>query len=166
MKLRVYERFELFELLEPLELNCLINSFEKIIIMSKKIIPSAIPPTEAYNGDSNGSSTDVKPSLTSIEILKQGSPLDSLAEIEGEKTSEEGFGAGVWQNSKKIAGLWTKAETRNSWANVTDLGWKKFYSGSDTAVVAMTILAAQALEKQSLVNVLIENDQIVEIYVW
>jgi len=135
--------------------------------MSKKSIPSAIPPTEAYNSESNGNgNADVKPSLSSIEILKQGSPLDSLAEIEKDKASEEGFGAGVWQNSKKIAGLWTKAETRNSWANVTDLGWKKIFSGSDTAVVAMTLLAAQALEKQSLVNVLIENDQIIEIYVW
>jgi hypothetical protein len=134
--------------------------------MSKKSIPSAIPPVEANGSDNNGSSLDVKPSLTSIEILTQGSPLDSLAEVEKEQASEDGFGAGVWQNNKKIAGLWTKAETRNSWANVTDLGWKKIFSGSDTAVVAISILAAQALEKQSLVNVLIENDQIIEIYVW
>jgi hypothetical protein len=135
--------------------------------MSKKSIPSAIPPTEAYNSDANGNgNTDVRPSLSSIEILKQGSPLDSLAELEKDKASEEGFGAGVWQNNKKIAGLWTKAETRNSWLNVTDLGWKKIFNGSDTAIVAITIVAAQALEKQSPVNVLIENDQVIEIYAW
>ena len=72
----------------------------------------------------------------------------------------------MWYYSKKVVGLWTKAETRNAWINLSDLGWKKIYNGSDSSITAFNIIAGNALEQQTLVNVLIENDQVVEIYAW
>lgn len=116
--------------------------------------------------------SEVMPGLHPSQSLSQigsgapGTPLDSLKELEKIQEVKEGMGAGVWHNNKRVNSQWTKAETRNGWLGLTDLGWKKIFSGSDTAVTAIAMLGAQALEKQSPVNVLIENDQIIEIYVW
>jgi len=133
--------------------------------MSKENKPFAQPQVEVIEGS-------VKPGAMpsqanyQADTLLSSTPMDSLKELGAGNRAEDGFGAGVWHNNKKVSGIWTKAETRNSWLALTDLGWKKIYSGSDSAVVAMEMLGAQALEKQSPVNVLIENDQIIEIYVW
>ena len=133
--------------------------------MSKENKPFAQPQVEVIEGTIK---TSAMPSQSSYQSdsASLSTPMDSLKELEAGNRTEDGFGAGVWYNTKKVTGIWTKAETRNSWLAISDLGWKKIYSGSDSAVVAMEILGAQALEKQSPVNVLIENDQIIEIYVW
>jgi len=123
--------------------------------VSESFAPAAqplIPPTKIENGKSSNAGS--------------ATPFDSIKEFEKGQTEEGAFGAGVWQNSKKVLGLWTHADTRNAWVNLSDLGWKKFYSGSDSSITAFAMIAGGALEKQTLVNVLIDNDQIVEMYAW
>ncbi|HUP12700.1 MAG TPA: hypothetical protein VM187_10820 [Niastella sp.] len=143
--------------------------------MSKKNIPTDLP------ANANASSTVsesfapaaqplLPPSLMDNSVSgASGSsfatPLDSIKEVEIEQ-AEEGVGAGIWHQNKKVVGLWTIAQTRNAWANISELGWKKFYNGSDSSIVAFNIIAGSALEKQTPVNVLIENNQIIEIYAW
>lgn len=145
--------------------------------MSKKNIPTDMPSATA--NASSAVSESFAPAaqpLLPVSKIENGkssnggselaTPFDSIKEFEKGQTEEGAFGAGVWQNSKKVLGLWTKAETRNAWVNLSDLGWKKFYSGSDSSITAFVMIAGSALEKQTLVNVLIENEQIVEIYAW
>lgn len=80
--------------------------------------------------------------------------------------SDEGVKAAVWHTNKKITSLWSKNETRNSWAYVTGLGWKKINPSIDSSCVSMTIMAAHARNYDKYVKLLIDNNQIKEIYVW
>jgi hypothetical protein len=143
--------------------------------MSKKNIPTDLPATANTSSTVSESFAPAAQPLLPASKIENGktsngsgmaTPFDSIKEFEKGQTEEGAFGAGVWHNSKKVLGLWTKAETRNAWVNLSELGWKKFYSGSDSSVTAFNIIAGNALEKQTLVNVLIENEQIVEIYAW
>jgi hypothetical protein len=138
--------------------------------MSKKNIPTDLPSSAASN--SSLLAPEPQPLLPASKIengktltATSATPFDSIAEFE-KAQAEEAVGAGVWYTNKKVVGLWTIAQTRNAWANISDLGWKKFYNGSDSSIVAFNIIAGTALDKQSPVNVLIENDQIIEIYAW
>ncbi len=121
----------------------------------------------------SSSSTEDKPNQNPEEILVENSGKVESSEstpFDSNKSTSSGFegsyGAGVWNNNKKIQGLWSKAETRNSWINLTDLGWKKINNPTDTTVTAMTIIAASGISTQSSVNVLLENNLIHEIYLW
>jgi|GEM_PF-6941343 len=137
--------------------------------MSKKNIPTDLPTTAVSTSILNPEPQPLLPAASKVENGKSmlsATPMDSLKEVEKGMAAEEAAGAGVWYSNKKVVGLWTIAQTRNAWANISDLGWKKFYNGSDSSIVAFNIIAGTALEKQTLVNVLIENDQITEIYAW
>ncbi|MDM7995191.1 MAG: hypothetical protein QUT30_05825 [Acidobacteriota bacterium] len=74
---------------------------------------------------------------------------------------------GAWQQNKRINGLWGINQNRNSWMGVTGIGWKKLANNSDSAIVALTMLAAHAREKNSTVNYREESDgMIYEMYVY
>lgn len=104
---------------------------------------------------------------SSIEAgVRQSTPFDSVNAQESATGVKDAFGAGTWHNNKKVNALWSKAETRNAWIGITDLGWKKISPASDSSVTAICMVAASALETQSPVNVLLDNDQVVEIYNW
>ncbi|THU40824.1 hypothetical protein FAM09_01545 [Niastella caeni] len=141
--------------------------------MSKKNIPTELPSAASVSASvSDTIIPDAQPLLpvSKGENGKSGgsalaTPFDSIKEFE-KGQAEEAYGAGVWHTNKKVVGVWTIAQTRNAWVNLTDLGWKKLYSGSDSSIVAFNILTTHALEKQTFVNVLIENDQIIEMYAW
>lgn len=76
-------------------------------------------------------------------------------------------GATVWVNNQKINALWSIAENRNSWAGVAGVGWRKLANNSDSAIVALTILAANAKQTQGIVNYRQEADNMIhEMYVW
>ena len=140
--------------------------------MSKKNIPTDVPSAASTSAVSESFAPAAQPLIpaSKTENGKSGgaafaTPFDSIKEFE-KGQAEEGYGAGVWHSNKKVLGVWTIAQTRNAWVNLSELGWKKFYNGSDSSVVAFNILAGTALEKQTPVNVLIENDQIIEMYTW
>jgi len=139
--------------------------------MSKKNSPTDLPSSAASNSSMLTAEPQPQPLLPASKTengksaATNATPFDSIAEFE-KAQAEEAVGAGVWYTNKKVVGLWTIAQTRNAWANISDLGWKKFFNGSDSSIVAFNIIAGSALEKQSPVNVLIENDQIIEIYAW
>src|SRR5437868_3924965 len=87
-------------------------------------------------------------------------------------TSAEGegigaVGAAVWVNNKKINALWSINQNRNSWVGVAGVGWGKLANNSDTAIVAFTILGANARQTQGNVNYRQESDNMIhEMYVW
>lgn len=81
----------------------------------------------------------------------------------------EGVGAGVtaWLNNKRITGLWTINQNRNSWVAVDGVGWKRLANNSDSAIVALAMLGSHAREKNSVVNYREEADGMIhEMYVW
>ena len=78
-----------------------------------------------------------------------------------------GIGATVWVNNQKINALWTINQNRNSWVSVVGKGWVKLANNSDTAIVALTMLGADAKLTQGLVNYRQESDNMIhEMYVW
>ncbi len=86
-----------------------------------------------------------------------------------EETVDEAFGAGytAWQNGKKITATWCNNDNRNSWVNIPGLGWKKLADGSDTTVVALTMLAAHAKQLNRNVNAYVGDDnKISQMYVF
>src|SRR2546423_9373857 len=81
----------------------------------------------------------------------------------------DGVGAGItaWLNNKRITGLWTINQNRNSWVAVDGVGWKRLANNSDSAIVALTTLGSHAREKNSVVNYREEADGMIhEMYVW
>lgn len=78
-----------------------------------------------------------------------------------------GIAATTWVTNKKINALWSINENRNSWVGVAGVGWVKLANNSDTAIVAFTMLGANARLTQGTVNYRQESDGMIhEIYVW
>lgn len=78
-----------------------------------------------------------------------------------------GIGASVWVNNKQINALWSINENRNSWVGVAGVGWVKLANNSDSAIVALTILGANARQTQGVVSYRQEADSMLhEMYVW
>jgi hypothetical protein len=74
---------------------------------------------------------------------------------------------GAWNSNKRITALWTINQDRNSWMHIDGTGWKRLSNASESGVVAMTRLAANARERGSTVVYRDEADGLVhEIYVW
>ncbi len=77
------------------------------------------------------------------------------------------MGVTAWVGDKRVNALWGINQNRNSWVSVAGIGWKKLANNSDTAVVALTTLAAHARLMQSSYNYREEADGMIhECYVW
>lgn len=117
--------------------------------------------------------TDTKPE----EQLLSGAAVTAGAAAEPAVPTQEppaaamaaggAVGATVWVNNQKINALWSIAENRNSWVGVAGVGWRKLANNSDSAIVALTILGANAKQTQGIVNYRQEADNMIhEMYVW
>src|SRR4249919_3559983 len=69
-----------------------------------------------------------------------------------------GIEATVWVSGKKIEALWAINENRNAWVSVAGIGWVKLANNSDSAIVALTMLGADAKLTQGTVNYRQESD--------
>jgi hypothetical protein len=79
----------------------------------------------------------------------------------------DGVTATIWVNNQKFNALWCIAENRNSWVGVAGVGWLRLANNSDSAVVALTMLASHAKQAQAPVNYRQESDNMIhEMYVW
>lgn len=134
--------------------------------------PEELPPVNGMVSSAEEDSKPTEPILleNSIKETEEESPEEPTEnpptlpqEIEGAKGA---LTADVWHNGNKVTALWSKNQNRNSWIGVSDLGWKKLANNSDTAVVALTILASHAKLLGTTVNLKESSGQIVEMYVW
>ncbi len=117
-------------------------------------MPSETPPESKVSS----ANTEVQASV----MAGMGDAAPSLSLKEG-----EAVGVTAWLNNKKINGLWSINQNRNSWIGVEGIGWKKLANNSDSAIVALTMLSAHAREKGSVVNYREEGDGMIhEMYVW
>ena len=79
----------------------------------------------------------------------------------------DGVGATVWVTGKKVSALWAINQNRNSWVGIAGVGWAKLANNSDSAIVALTMLCANAKLTQGVVNYRQESDNMIhEMYVW
>jgi hypothetical protein len=119
-------------------------------------MPIASPPANIANAINGLTSTSV-----AVAVPDTGATAPSLL-IAGVMA-----GISIWQNDKRIDGLWCTYENRNSWVDVVGIQWKKLANNSDSAIVAFTMLSAHAREKGAVVNYREENDGMIrEMYVW
>ncbi len=117
---------------------------------------------------------DTQPDQTMLQDATIGAAATTAAAPTAEppttvqgQVGVDGIGASTWINGKKINALWTINENRNSWMSVAGTGWVKLANNSDSAIVALTMLAASARQTQTPVNYRQESDTMVhEMYVW
>lgn len=75
--------------------------------------------------------------------------------------------ATLWHTDKRVTALWAINQNRNAWMGTNDAGWQKLANNSDTAIVALTILAGHARDATSSMSYRTESDGMVhEMYVW
>ena len=140
--------------------------------MSKKHKnPQTTPPpsvsSEAEASQPEEPITSIENSDFSDEELQLSEPTENPpGMLLAENDDEEGFGAGIWYSNKKITALWTINQTRNSWAGISGLGWRKIATVNNSSTVALTMLAAHAKDRNRNVKLKIDNNRIVELYVW
>lgn len=122
--------------------------------VSAESTPSAMPPAGA------GTIGIVVSPVPSMAGVADAAPSLRPAE-------EIAAGIGAWQSNKRINGLWSINQNRNSWVHIDGVGWRKLANTSDTAIVALTMLGAHAREKASVVNYRDESDGMIhEMYIW
>lgn len=131
--------------------------------------PSAFPPSSAAHGKT-GEGED-RPREFSME--EQALAARAIAGSAGpsEEPPVQAYGAGggyaAWQNNKKIDGLWSINQDKNSWVHVVGGTWKRLSTATPSGVMALTVLSSHARQTQSVVNYRDEPDGMIhEMYVW
>jgi hypothetical protein len=119
---------------------------------------------------SNGASAEMRPRTLSAEEMMIA---ESIGGASGMPTlmPPQGVGASAtvtaWANDARVNALWSINQNRNAWLSVANVGWRKLANNSDTAVVALTMLAAHARETQSSYSYREEADGMIhECYIW
>jgi hypothetical protein len=75
-------------------------------------------------------------------------------------------GATIWHNDKSILGLWSDNNNRNAYVAIADIGWKKLADNSDSAIMALNIILSHAFQNNRKANLMEEENQIRQAYVW
>lgn len=76
-------------------------------------------------------------------------------------------GITAWHNDKRVTALWSINQSRNSWVYINGVGWKRLSTASDSANLALTLLAAHAKQSQTNYTYRDESDGLIhESYVW
>jgi hypothetical protein len=110
--------------------------------------PTLIPPAGGTSTTTRAG--DAKPSLTPSAL-----------------TGAATAGLTAWNGDKRVGALWSINQNRNSWVFITGVGWKKLANNSDSAVLALTMLAAHAKQTQTNYSYRDEADGMIhETYVW
>lgn len=103
---------------------------------------------------------------TGVSAAAAGEERPSMEPPAAVSATAEGA-ATAWFNNKKVNALWCINQNRNSYVSIAGVGWRKLANNSDTAVVALTMLAGAARLSQGPVNYRQEADNMIhEMYVW
>ena len=102
-----------------------------------------------------------------IEDAISANMADNAPSLTPPKSSEvTSFGAGVWNNDKRVNGLYSTHDARNAWMSIVGVGWVKLATSNDSTNEAMTILASHARVKNSQINYSVDAGLVNEMYVW
>lgn len=131
--------------------------------------PDKTPPAEAAMLTTNDAAPTIdiaKQALTGMEMETGSAPKLSPPEKANTQEGISAFGAAVWQNDKRVTGLYTTYHPRNSWMFINGIGWKRVATANDTTQEAMNMLASHCREKACRIDYAEENGLVTEIYVW
>jgi hypothetical protein len=141
-----------------------------IQILKEKTVMTELTPQEVPPGEEEammeGGESQPSEMLTEEGLQVLGITEAMPQEIPSEMEEAVGEASGTWYKSKKITALWSINQNRNSWIGVSGLGWRKLANNSDSAVVALTMLASHAKQTGRNVDIREESDQIKEMYAW
>ena len=129
------------------------------------ITPEKTPPASVATVAASNIAPTVEVPAVNVQaqaISSNGPTLNPPERAEGISA----IGAAVWSTDKRVNGLYTTFNPRNSWMSIAGIGWKKLATGSDSMCEAMTILAAHCREKNCRIDFAEENGAVKEIYVW
>lgn len=107
---------------------------------------------ETKENSMSSSASDAEPTLNP--------PISNL------ESSEHAFGAGAWNNDKRINGLYSTNHQRNSWMSIVGTGWVKLASNNDSGNEALNILATAAKVKNSAIQYYLDGGEVTQIYIW
>jgi hypothetical protein len=131
--------------------------------MKKKMTtPQQSPPAEAIL------ETLEKPTIFVEDLISSFSSSEAAPTLAPPTldSKEDAFGAAVWNSDKRVNGLYSTFNGRNSWMSIAGTGWVKLTTASDSACEAMTILAANARAKNTRIDYAVDGGLTTEMYVW
>ena len=133
--------------------------------MKKKMTnPQNTPPAEAAAESFEKPTIQVENSaLTAADNAGNAAPSQNPPAQSGQ---EGAFGAAVMNSDKRVNGLYTTLNARNSWMSIVGVGWVKLTTTSDSACEAMTILASNARVKSTRIDYAVDGGLTTEMYVW
>ena len=129
--------------------------------------PNLEPPPELSKSIGDNAMSETKPTLipSTGNISETGAGTTAPTLTPSSMVGEGGVTA--WVGDKRVGALWTINQNRNSWVYITNVGWKRLADNSDSAVVALSMLAAHAKQTQTNYSYREESDgKIHEVYVW
>lgn len=132
--------------------------------MSKS--PVNNPPLAQIEAGEASAPSLIVESANSSSIVSGNEAVPILDPPAASGAMEDSFGAGVWNNDKRVNALFSTNDARNSWMNVVGTGWVKLANTIDSANEALTVLATTAKVKNSPINYLLDGGQVTQIYVW
>lgn len=118
--------------------------------------PMDAPTDEALDGSvANG---DGSASPESPEVTPPGEAASAV--------DDGGVAAAVWHRNVRITATWSNASARNAYAAVSGLGWRRISAANDSSFVTMTAMLAHAEATEKRTDVKLDNNVIVETYVF
>jgi hypothetical protein len=76
--------------------------------------------------------------------------------------------AAAWRSNVHVTGLWSINQDRNCWAYFDGgIGWRRLSATSESGLVSLAMLAANAYQMNTVASAYEENDgSISQMYVW
>lgn len=76
--------------------------------------------------------------------------------------------AAAWRSNVHVTGLWCINQDRNCWAYFDNgIGWRRLSATSESGLISLNMLAANAYQMNTLASAYEENDgSISQMYVW
>ena len=131
-------------------------------------VPNLPPPQSSKSNYGSNAMNEQVPTLTPPVASSNTGAGDAAPSLTPASLSGGAAGAiTAWNGDKRVGALWGINQNRNSWVFIVGVGWKRLANNSDTAVVALTMLAAHAKQSQTNYSYRDEADGMIhESYVW
>lgn len=130
--------------------------------------PTRIPPSEKAGEYTTVADAEVTEPSEALLKEARASKMGIEAAPSQMPTGEamQGITAAAWHSNKKINALWSNNGNRNVWVAIADVGWRKLADNSDSAIVALTIITSHAFQTNRAANLMEEDGQIRQVYMW
>jgi hypothetical protein len=131
--------------------------------------PTMIPPSASVaQSDCGCSGEQAAGAAASIPGPPPGGGAMAAPSMMPGAVTAAGGATAVWRNNMHILGLWSINQDKNAWIFIdNNVGWRRLATQSESGLMSLNALAANAYEMNAAANVFEENDgTISQIYVW